>query len=186
MSAIPEPRYLLLWKGRESGPFDFVTIREMLQSGEISRMHQVSFNGKWMVLDELLERQRLAPAEAPREAAAPRRSPLSRLLPPLELARSPAQTADDDDLEPEQAPRRTSGLAMAALVMGLCGFVPYLDLVTWIFALGFGHLALTQISRDPAMGGRWMAVTGLLITYFLLVMGLTFVILMVSNHRPLF
>ena len=56
MSNARAPEYLLLWKGRQSGPFTGPVIREKLDSGEISRMHQVSFNGKWMVLDEFLEK----------------------------------------------------------------------------------------------------------------------------------
>ncbi len=56
MSATNEPQYLLLWKGIQSGPFTLALIREKLGVGEISRMHQVNFRGRWMVLDEFLEK----------------------------------------------------------------------------------------------------------------------------------
>ena len=61
-----------------------------------------------------------------------------------------------------EAPARTSGMAIAALVMGLCNFVPYLNFVTWILALVFGHVALSQMKRDPELGGRGMALAGLM------------------------
>ncbi len=57
MSATNEPQYLLLWKGIQSGPFTLALIREKLGACEISRMHQVNQNGRWIVLDEFLEKQ---------------------------------------------------------------------------------------------------------------------------------
>ena len=47
--------YYLLWKGRQAGPFSLAAIREKLASGEINRMHQVSVDGRWVVLGEFLE-----------------------------------------------------------------------------------------------------------------------------------
>ena len=70
--------------------------------------------------------------------------------------------------------------------MGLCNFVPYLNFVTWILALVFGHVALSQMKRDPAIEGRGMAIAGLVITYFLLLMGLTVGVLMVAKNGRFF
>ena len=56
VSATNESQYMLLWKGLQSGPFSLAVIREKLGAGEISRMHQVNFNGRWIVLDEFLEK----------------------------------------------------------------------------------------------------------------------------------
>ena len=225
MSATRDPQYSLLWKGRQSGPFSLAAIREKLGSGEISRMHQVNFNGRWMVLDEFLEKhaggdpeaqlraeaekreaqlrrdfeQQLSAERAQQSALEERlaqaesRSSLSHLLP-----QSPPPPPQQQYLPPQpepgfqtshsasHAPQRTSGLAIAALVMGLCNFVPFLNFVTWILALVFGHVALSQMKRDPALQGRGMAIAGLVITYFLLVMGLTLVILSVANNKRLF
>ena len=47
--------YYLLWKGRQAGPFSLAVIREKLATGEINRMHQVSVEGRWVVLGEFLE-----------------------------------------------------------------------------------------------------------------------------------
>jgi hypothetical protein len=216
-----EPRYILLWKGRQSEPFPLGVIREKLRSGEISRMHQVNCDGKWMVLDEFLEQHGGGDPEAQRReearkredelrseyesklaaeraqqgalqerlAAAENRSSLAHLLPPQPQYFPPPPPPPPAVLPTSptsgETPARTSGLAIAALVMGLCNFVPILNLVTWILALVFGHVALSQMKRDHALEGRGMAIAGLIITYFLLVLGLTYAGLMLaSNQRP--
>ena len=222
MSTAREPQYLLLWKGRQSGPFSSPAIREKLGSGEISRMHQVNFNGKWMVLDEFLEKHGGGDPEAQRRAEAEKReaelrrdferqlaterahqsaleerlaevekrSPLSHLLPqpppPPQQQLLPQSPPVPIPPTAAELPPRTSGLAIAALVMGLCNFVPYLNFVTWILALVFGHVALSQMKRDPAIEGRGMAIAGLVITYFLLLMGLTVGVLMVAKNGRFF
>jgi hypothetical protein len=63
---------------------------------------------------------------------------------------------------PLYQPVRTSGLAIASMVLG----------IVWIFWLGsilaviFGHVALSQIKRSMgALGGRGMAIAGLVLGY---------------------
>jgi hypothetical protein len=190
-------------------------IREKLGSGEISRMHQVNFKGQWMVLDEFLEKHDGSDPAARRQAALQKRkerlrrtfendssglipepfsqddsasgdplSPLSRLLP------RPLFPGQDEPLplpEPDPAePARTSGLAIASLVMAFCNFVPYLNFVTWIAALICGHIALSQIDENPGLKGRGLAIAGLLITYFLLIMAIALAVLLLSHNQRLF
>ncbi len=68
-------------------------------------------------------------------------------------------------------PQRTSGMAIASLVLGL----------VWIYWIGsilaviFGHLALSETRRDPRVGGRGLAIAGLVLGYIglgVLVIGL--------------
>ena len=73
MNPTREPQFSLLWKGRQSGPFSVAEIREKLSSGEVSRMHQVNFNGKWIVLDEFLEKHGGGDPETQRRAEAEKR-----------------------------------------------------------------------------------------------------------------
>ena len=220
MNPTREPQFSLLWKGRQSGPFSVAEIREKLSSGEVSRMHQVNFNGKWIVLDEFLEKHGGGDPEAQRRAEAEKREEQLRRNFEQQLATERAQQSVLEDRLAEaesrsshshllpppppppqylpppvpvrtypvvaDAPSRTSGLAIATLVMGLCNFVPFLNFVSWILALVFGHVALSQMKRDPALEGRGMAIAGLVITYFLLVLGLTFGILMLFNKQRLF
>ena len=225
MSATNEPQYLLLWKGIQSGPFTLALIREKLGACEISRMHQVNSNGRWIVLDEFLEKQggdsdarrraeaeqretqlrrtfedQLATERAQRTALegriteAEERSRLSHLLPPQVTSRPPPLPASQQQYMPPQgepfqtspasAPPRTSGLAVAALVTALCSFIPYVGFVTWILAIVFGHVALSQMKRDPALLGRGMAIAGVSIAYALVAIGFIVGILIAStNHR---
>ena len=159
----PSGKYFLLWKGRQSGPFALEEIHAKLSAGEISRMHQISVHGSWQVLDGFLEKLRQA------ELARP-------LFPPHPPQAPPA---------PSEQPVRTSGLAMAALGMALCNFIPYVNFISWILALVFGHMALAQMKRDESLEGRWLAITALVITYFLVVLVLTFIVLMLANHQKL-
>jgi hypothetical protein len=231
--------YYLLWKGRQAGPFSLAAIREKLVSGEINRMHQVSVDGRWVVLGDFLEQQEGGPAEvrfraevarqqfeaAQREeqlrreyeakiaaeraqqsalqerlAEVERRStgqaPPPRLapenpLPPSSFA--PAQPARSSVSSPgflpsatgaptyvpapaapnqEVAPNRTSGIAIAAFVLSICNFIPFVNFVAWIVAIILGHIALSQTERDPTLGGRRFAIAGLIITYSVLAIGL--------------
>lgn len=55
------------------------------------------------------------------------------------------------------AAQPTNGMAVTALVLGLLGF--------GIIAAIFGHIALSQITRNPAQSGRGMAIAGLVLGY---------------------
>lgn len=48
------PIYFLRWKGREFGPFDQQTLREMLRRGEISLAHQVLWEDRWILVSEFI------------------------------------------------------------------------------------------------------------------------------------
>ena len=84
------------------------------------------------------------------------------------------------------AGRRTSSLAVTALVMALLNFVPFVNFISWLFAIIFGHIALSQIESDPSLEGRGMAVAALVITYILLALGVIWVILIFNGvtHLP--
>jgi hypothetical protein len=51
--------------------------------------------------------------------------------------------------------QRTSGLAVASLVLGIVGFS--------ILAIIFGGVAIGQTGKDPNLSGRGMAVAGLVL-----------------------
>ena len=207
--------YFLTWKGSRTGPFSIEQVRAQLAAGEISRMHRIGVNGGWQLLDEFLtaapdpaaerhaaalrQREEQLRREFDSQLAAERvravppptdsgdevkPSPFSHFLPkpPPPAILYPA-TPDEEDAP--VTPTRTSGLAIASLVMALCNFIPYVGFFSWILALVFGHTALGQMQRDPSLAGRGMAIAGLAITYFLLVLGLTYVALVLINHQKL-
>ena len=57
---------------------------------------------------------------------------------------------------------RTSGLAIASLACGIVGLViPFLGIILGILGIVFGVAAMSQTGRDPSLGGRGMAIAGL-------------------------
>jgi uncharacterized membrane protein YvbJ len=54
---------------------------------------------------------------------------------------------------------KTSGMAVAALVMGILSFVVFGPLA--VLAIVFGALGISQTNKDPALKGKGMAVAGL-------------------------
>ena len=79
------------------------------------------------------------------------------------------------------APMRTSGMAIASLVLGLV----WIYWVGSILAVIFGHLALNETKRDPRVGGRGMAVAGLVLGYIgLAVLVIALIALAVSGPSP--
>lgn len=69
---------------------------------------------------------------------------------------------------PAVAQRPTSGLAITSLVCGIAGvalFWAIIPLLASIAAVITGHMALGQTKRDPSIGGRGLAITGLILGY---------------------
>lgn len=60
------------------------------------------------------------------------------------------------------AGRRTEGLAIASLVLGIAGFV-VCPLVCSILAVVFGNQAKTKIAQDPSLEGEGMANAGVIL-----------------------
>ena len=56
--------------------------------------------------------------------------------------------------------QRTSGLAVAALVLGIIGL--FFNLLG-VLAIIFGGISVSQTGRDPSIGGRGMAIAGLVL-----------------------
>jgi len=81
-------------------------------------------------------------------------------------------------------PARTSGLAIASFVLSLLFFIPGINLITWILSLVFGHVALGNINQNPTMGGRGLAIAGLVISYVVIGLGILVLILIPSLYRP--
>lgn len=76
---------------------------------------------------------------------------------------------------PPQPPApKTNGMAIASMVLGICAMTIGWLLVLFgaailaIIAVVFGHIATTQIGRDPQQRGRGMAIAGLVLGYIAL------------------
>lgn len=65
-------------------------------------------------------------------------------------------------------PRPNSGLAITSLICGIAGLVLFwlwLPVIASIVAVITGHMALKQTKNNPALGGRGMAIGGLITGY---------------------
>lgn len=75
------------------------------------------------------------------------------------------------------AARRTNGMAIAALVLSILGFVWVLPLIGSLLGAILGHVALGQIARSNE-GGRALALTGVIVGWVgvaLLVLGVALI-----------
>ena len=59
------------------------------------------------------------------------------------------------------AGEKTSGIAIAALVMGIAAFVVFGPLA--VLAIIFGAIGISQANKDPSLKGKGMAVAGLVL-----------------------
>ena len=73
----------------------------------------------------------------------------------------------------------TNGMAVAAMVLGIIGAVTFgFFLIPSVLAVIFGHIALSNISKsDGRLGGRGMAIAGLVLGYLFLAWFVLFVVL---------
>ncbi|WP_198147869.1 DUF4190 domain-containing protein [Microbacterium sp. XT11] len=65
--------------------------------------------------------------------------------------------------------RPNSGLAIASLICGIGGIVLFwlwVPVIASIVAVVTGHMAMKQTKNNPAIGGRGMAIAGLITGYF--------------------
>lgn len=89
--------------------------------------------------------------------------------------------------QPFGAQRPTNGMAIAALICGVCQV--FFWLLTGIPAIVLGHLARRQI-RQTGEAGDGMALTGMILGYIGLALTVLFVVIVViiaaavANHHP--
>ena len=55
--------------------------------------------------------------------------------------------------------KRTSGMSIAALILGILGIISFWPLS--ILAIIFGAIGISQINKDPSLKGKGMAMAGL-------------------------
>jgi hypothetical protein len=76
-------------------------------------------------------------------------------------ARLAPQNAPAQSLPPVVPVRKTDGLAVAALVLGIGSFLPTFAICS-IPAIVMGAVSLNKIKKDPALEGKGMALAGLI------------------------
>lgn len=79
---------------------------------------------------------------------------------------------------PAYAPRPNSGLAITSLICGIAGLVLaafLVPLAASVVAVITGHMSLSQIKRNPTLGGKGLGIAGLVLGYA----GIAFLLLMI-------
>jgi hypothetical protein len=80
----------------------------------------------------------------------------------------------------ENAAQRTSGYAIASLILGIAGFFVF-PIVPSILAVVFGQKAREELRRDPTLGGEGLATAGIVLGWVgiaLVGIGLLFLLLL--------
>lgn len=86
---------------------------------------------------------------------------------------------------------KTSGIAIASFVLGLCGllfaWVPGFGQILLILAIIFGFVGLSKIKKNPELGGKTFAILGIVLGFLMLFVSLVFLVVtlswvMVSNN----
>jgi hypothetical protein len=80
----------------------------------------------------------------------------------------------------ENAAQRTSGYAIASLILGIAGFFVF-PIVPSILAVVFGQKARDELRRNPSLGGEGLATAGIVLGWVgiaLVGIGLVFLLLL--------
>jgi hypothetical protein len=78
-----------------------------------------------------------------------------------------------------QAPPQTDGFAITSMVLGIIAVITcYFGAFPGIIAVIFGHLSLSKMKRDPLLGGKGMAVAGLVTGYIGIAVSIVFGIML--------
>jgi hypothetical protein len=125
---------------QQLGPFTEAEIRAQLAAGTISMQDHVWWQGQaaWLPLGQ---------------------TPLG--APGVTLVSPPA-------VPHPSMPAVHGGTSQLAVWSLVCGCVSLLCFITFIPAIILGHMGLAEIRRHPAMGGRGMALAGMIIGYLYL------------------
>ena len=75
-------------------------------------------------------------------------------------------------MHPNQAPK-TDGFAITSMVLGIIAVITcFYGIILAILAVIFGHLSLGKIKRNPTLGGKGMAIAGLVCGYIAIVISI--------------
>lgn len=206
-------RYTLFWRGQRSGPFTIEEIEQKLSDSEIGLWHLVGDEASGVTVGDLLRQideenrslqlqQEQARERVQREARQRVEQQNSQAMQRLQ-EENEALADELDNIRaaqnipkavatpfvpgylphPPQVTQRASGQAITAFVFSLLNFVPGINLISWLIAIILAHSALSDMRRDPSLGGRGLAVAALWITYTLLFFGLVIGILIAIGSR---
>lgn len=119
-----------------------------------------------------------APYQGQQRAASPHGYPVA----PVNPAQAPGYAASlgyPTPMYPVAPPRPTNGLALTAMIAGIGSIVLGaigIGVLGGILAIVTGHMGLSRIRQNPALGGRGMAIAGLVMGYVVVGFAVLFLI----------
>lgn len=153
--------YHVAKNGEKSGPFEKEEVYRRLVSGELS-----GTDLGWQ--EGMTEWEPLAKLLPPQGATVPAGAPV--FGPAVARPMAPQQT-------------QTSGMAVASMICGILGLLLWLPCIP---AIILGHLGLSAIKKSAgALGGRGMAITGL-VTGYLMIAAIPIIAILAALAVPAF
>lgn len=142
--------------GTEYGPVDLEQIKQWIQDGRANPQTKVQPEGstEWLTLSEVPELAGLLAPPAPAGAA-----------PGLDPTTAAA---------PMPAGSQTNSMALTGMILGICSITIGLVCCGPVFGIAgiiFSIIGLNRIKSNPGMGGRGMAIAGLVTSILGVVVG---------------
>lgn len=103
----------------------------------------------------------------------------TQYIPPEEPQRSAAESSASPPQPVGSTGSQTSGMAIAALVLGICGIV-LCPVVLSVPAIVFGAIAMRDINRDPGLDGKGMAIAGFVTGIVGTALGVILIIILIA------
>ena len=171
--------FFLSWQGQVTGPYAPRDIRNLLKLGKIHSLYRIQIEGQWILLrDHLATLEKDLRDEAGCQAArsVSLQAQPSQFAKPITVAKEvwKSDVAVDPGREQPswnetaEQPPAPIGIAITSFALSLFFFVPFLNGITWLLALIFGHLALTNTESRPSGKAATLAWVGLWITYVMI------------------
>ncbi len=146
-----DARYLIRWRGRQTGPFSLAELNQMLDDHRIGMGHEILFENGWVSLEEFFARtEKTTAPRGPVAAAAP--APEDKPLVRLKVPVAPPMAAAPASRAPIGNPRHRLVFALLAVLLGFTGVHNFyarqwttgalqLLLSVATFLMGFGVIA---------------------------------------------
>lgn len=171
-----ERKYLLSWQDQVLGPHSVEEIKSLLSDRKIHSLFKVKSDGSEVLVREFLaslndDRKRASAAQA-EAVVAPPAKPAAAVI-GATADHEGHQVASEATVAGESVsppPLHTGGeakfgFAMASFVLSLLFVLPFINLVSWVMSLIFGHMFLYASKGDRTHRGYAYAWCGVWLTY---------------------
>ena len=174
---ISQKELFLSWQGDVIGPHTLSEVRTLLKLGKIHSLYKIQSEGEWILLrdhladvDQQSREEKMRTAE--QQADSGDKPFVSGMVRPAILVpdkdnlngmgmSAPLHLVEEENDEVEEP----KGISITTFVLSLLFFVPFLNGITWLLSLIFGHLYCAQTEHNKRSKYGTLAWLGLWITY---------------------